>query len=237
MAKKRVKSNTLAGFWKNIKAVPLFEDGASLDPIPPETFAALEAIVNEVNASHVPSSMASALVAPYFDDRTETGLSFSLATAYTGHAPDEVPRPVSRVGEEEGVFEVDVVELLLFAGMFAEAAETVASGGDKDLDFKARRQTRFMSEITKLPEPYLTYLAILQEVAYANEIVSVEDREGKLHASDAGFYLSLLWAFKEFENFYLRTQNRHLRADYGMVWHEGEWIADVKRGKGYIDNE
>jgi len=237
MAKKRVKSNTLAGFWKNIKAVPLMGDGASLNPLPPEALAALEAVVDEVNASHVPSSMVSALVEPYFDERTKTGLSFSLASAYPERASDDVARPVSKVEDEEGVFKMDVVELLLFARMFVDAADAVASEEDRDMDFKARRQVRFMNEITKLPEPYLAYLAILQEVAYANEIVSVEDREGKLHASDAGFYLSLLWAFKEFENFYLRTQNRHLRADYGVVWHEGEWVADVKRGKGYIDNE
>jgi hypothetical protein len=237
MAKRRVKSNTLAGFWKNIKAIPLFEEGFSVNPLDSEAVAALDVIMEEVNASNIPSSMVGALVAPYFDERAKTALEFAFAAGYEVPGPEDAVRPVVRTGDEDGVFSVDPVQLLFFAKMFSDATNAGANEDGEEMDFKKRRQTRFMSQITKLPEPYLVYLAILQEVAYANEIVSVEDRDGKLHASDAGFYLSLLWAFKEFEHFYLRTQNRHLRADYGVVWHEGEWVADVKRGKGYINNE
>jgi hypothetical protein len=91
-----------------------------------------------------------------------------------------------------------------------------------------------MKELAKLPDPYCIYLAVLQEIAYCNDIVSVEDREGNFHKSDAGYYLALLWAFKEFETFYLRAQNRSLRADYSIIWHEGQWVQDSVRGRGYV---
>ena len=230
MAKRRIKSNTLAGFWKNIKTITLDDKGLVSD----ESLDHLNQVVAEVNASSIPTALTSALLAPYFDDRTQTGIRFQVCPELFSLPDKEAVRPVSRVGDEGGVFDVDALGLLLFANMFSPDAN---SAKGVDLDFKQRRQSSFLLELAKLPEPYLVYLAILQEIAYVNEIVSVEDREGLLHASDAGFYLSLLWAFKEFEGFYLKTQNRYLRADYCVLWHEGEWIADVKRGKGYIDNE
>ena len=230
MAKRRVKSNTLAGFWKNIKTISI-DDKSRL---PDESLEILELAVEEVNSSPIPASMTMALVTPYFGERTETGIRFQVRPDLFQLMDVGTVRPVSRVGDEGGVFDVDALGLVLFSQMFSPERNPTEG---LDLDFKQRRQSHFMMQLAKLPEPYLVYLAILQEVAYVNEIVSVEDREGRLHSSDAGFYLSLLWAFKEFEAFYLRTQNRYLRADYGIVWHEGEWIADVKRGKGYIDNE
>ncbi len=230
MAKRRLKSNTLAGFWKNIKTVSITDEAF----VSPDSLAFLQQVVDEVNSSSVPSSMAAALVVPYFDDKTKSEIRFGVRPERFSLLSGEIVRPVSKVDGEDSVFDVDAVGLLLFAEMFSSGARSAEEIG---LDFKQRRQARFMMELAKLPEPYLVYLAILQEVAYVNEIVSVEDREGRLHSSDAGFYLSLLWAFKEFEAFYLKTQNRYLRADYCVVWHEGEWIADVKRGKGYIDNE
>jgi len=236
MAKRRVKSNTLGGFWQNIKAVPLEETAFGLKPADDAAAEALENITSEVNASSVPASMTLALVEPYFGDRDEKGVEFVVTSGDAVVEADEIVRPVSRVGDEGGVFKIDVLGLLRFARMFAKAAEVAKDGFDDDVDFRTRRQTRFLLELTKLPDSYLIYLALLQEVAYANEVVSVEDREGKLHDSEVGFYLSLLWAFKEFERFYLYTQNRHLRADYGIVWHEGEWVAETARGRGYVEN-
>ena len=94
------------------------------------------------------------------------------------------------------------------------------------------RLISFMQAISKLPAPYFIYVAVLQEVAVSNDIVSIENRDGGYTKSDVSSYLSLLWAFKEFERFYLRIQHRSLRADYAVIWHEGEWVQE-RRTRGY----
>ena len=233
MAKRKPKAYTLAVFWKNINTVvPKYLDKS--DNSSDELYEKVQAVVDEVNASTIPKSIGDLFVEPYLDD-PNMNVKFVVDPLAL---QDEFSRPVKyKAGEERNSpswLLVDVVGLFRYAKAFKNAEAEFKKDADSEMDFKDKRQFSFMKELLKLPPPYLVYLAVLQELAYCNDIVSVEDREGNFHKSDAGFYLSLLWAFKEFETFYLRAQNRSLRADYGIIWHEGEWVQDSKRSRGYV---
>ena len=237
MAKRKTKKNqpyTLASYWAKIKSFApkiLNEDDMDRDALLSE----LTDIVDEVNASSIPKSIGDWFVSPHIEE-DKFSVVFSLpdvlqpsemdkAVTYTSFDVEEVPRPKSTIV-------IDSIALY----RFIDAIQNVDSAPENldELSFSAKRQLAFMKEVSKLPEPYFIYLAVLQELAFCNDIVSVEDRDGNFHESDAGFYLSLLWAFKEFEVFYLRVQNRSLRADCGIIWHEGDWVEDSRRTRGYV---
>jgi len=232
MAKRKTNSYTLAGFWKNINTVaPKCLNGAKTER--KKSLSDLTKIVDEVNSSPIPGSIGDLFVKPYL----EADHFFVNFVASPEIPSEEIHNPVSCEKEEDleskPVVSIDSLSLFNYVDSFRIARERIEQD-EISSDFKEQRQNAFMNEISKLPDPYFIYLAVLQEVAYCNDVVSVEDREGNFHKSDAGFYLSLLWAFKEFEAFYLRAQNRNLRADYGIIWHEGEWVQDSKRSRGYV---
>lgn len=234
MAKRKTKTYTLAGFWKNINTVaPKCYNGAKTDR--KKSLSDLTKIVDEANASSIPSSIGDLFVKPYLE-ADKFCVNFTAPTKVPTEEEDNKPVTCEKEDDElanEPVVNIDSLGLFNYIGLFKTACE---NKDDEEIlaDFKDKRQNAFMNEISKLPDPYFVYLAVLQEVAYCNDVVSVEDREGNFHKSPSGFYLSLLWAFKEFEAFYLRAQNRSLRADYGIIWHEGEWVQDSKRSRGYV---
>lgn len=234
MAKRKTKSYTLAGFWKNINTVAPKCLNGSTKTERKKSLSELTKIVDEVNSSPIPGSIGDLFVKPYLE---EDNFSVNFIASPKVDSEKNSLNPVSYQKEEEEDHEpaVNIDSLGLFS--YVESFKTVVENFTEDqvdFDFKEKRQNAFMCEMSKLPDPYFVYLAVLQELAYFNDVVSVEDREGNFHKSDAGFYLSLLWAFKEFEAFYLRAQNRSLRADYGIIWHEGEWVQDSKRSRGYV---
>ena len=228
---KREKKASIGGLWKKIQRhLPRIINGDD-----PEKILAsqneLAEYVNKVNDSYIPDSITQNFLSLYFEDS-----QCSTVFVLLDESSDETTKtwPAS-FNSESSVLSLDVYAMYRYANKFAESAEKLeeelSSGAS---DFKTKRQLSFMSQMTKFPIPYLFYLSVLQEVAYRKEIVSVEDKEGLLHKSDVGFYLTLLWALKEFEVFYLKTQNRSLRSDYGVIWHEGEWIEDNSHGRGYV---
>ena len=232
---KKAKSYTLAGFWKNINSIaPKCLNVADFDE--KDSLSELTRIVEEVNMSPIPRSIGNLFVGPYLEE-DKFSVNFSLPETLQSV---EIDKPVSYISydveerpRKESTISINSLALFNYVESFKNIPERV----DEDLStaaFREKRQAAFMKEIAKLPDPYFVYLAVLQELAYCNDVVSVEDREGNFHESDASFYLSLLWAFKEFEVFYLRAQNRSLRADYGIIWHEGEWVQDSKRSRGYV---
>lgn len=261
MAKKKVKAVTLAGFWKNInKIAPAYIESES--KFTQKDCKAIKQIVNEVNNSPIPKSIASSFVNPYmhqddcqveFSSENPEGLG-SWAVKY--HEPIEPKPKIDILTEDEdenvvpalkefkeklktenikkapGKMFLDPIGLSRYVYKFKKAGKEIDSTPEIKDNFKEYRKASFMQEIAKMPEPYFIYIAVLQEIARHNDIVSIENRDGGYIKSDAAFYLSALWAFKEFEKFYLRIQHRHLRADYGIIWHEGEWVEDRKT-KGY----
>ena len=238
MAKRKTKKKkpyTLASYWGKIKSfAPKCLNEVDIDQ--KTLLEELTKIVDEVNASPIPGSIGELFVAPHIEEE-KFSVTFSLpevvkptdedkAVIYQSYDVEEVPRPDSTI-------EIDSIALYRFIYSIQNVPE-ISEEDALELSFSAKRQLAFMKEVSKLPEPYFVYLAVLQELAFCNDVVSVEDREGNFHQSDAGFYLSLLWAFKEFEVFYLRVQNRSLRADSGIIWHEGDWVEDSRRTRGYV---
>ena len=231
---KKTKPYTLASYWEKIKSFAS-KNLKDVDKDQDALMAELTEIVDEVNASSIPKSIGDWFVIPHLEEDKVT-VRFSLpkvvqlsernkVVKYRASDLESFPRP-------DPTIEIDSIALYQFIDTI-QNVEVDPEALD-ELSFSAKRQLAFMKEISKLPAPYFIYLAVLQELAFCNDIVSVEDREGNFHESDAGFYLSLLWAFKEFEAFYLRVQNRSLRADCGIIWHEGDWVEDSRRTRGYV---
>ncbi len=233
---KKTKPYTLASYWGKIKSfAPKCLKDVDMDQ--KALFAELTKIVEEVNASPIPQSIGNLFVAPHIEEGEEFSVTFSIpkelklkdddkAVIYQSFDVEEVPRQKSTI-------QINSLALYRFIYSIQNVPE-ISEEDALELTYSAKRQLAFMKEISKLPEPYFVYLAVLQELAFSNDVVSVEDRDGNFHQSDAGFYLSLLWAFKEFEVFYLKVQNRSLRADSGIIWHEGDWVEDTRRTRGYV---
>lgn len=232
MAKKKVKANTLVGFWQNInKIAPSFLDSKS--KITQKSIKEIQGLIEEVNSSPVPASIASGFVAPYMHkDQCQVEFSGETSTEFGSWAVKYNKDDEEEVKTTPKLY-IDPIGLHKYITDFKNAENRIDEEPELKKDFKEYRQISFMKAIAKMPEPYFIYIAVLQEIAKLNDIVSIENREGGYIKSDASFYLSVLWAFKEFERFYLRVQHRHLRADYGIIWHEGEWIEDRKT-KGYV---
>ena len=230
MSKRKKRPYTIAVFWKNINLhVPKYLNSSPDNRS--EFHNELDKIVEEVNASSIPSSIDELFVKPYIE---KTHSSVNFVCKYD-NAEDNGMHPCTLHSLDESetlTVTIDSIALYKYADSFKKAETSEAAS--PEADFAERRQALFMKELSKLPDPYYIYLAVLQEIAYSNDIVSVEDREGNFHKSDVGYYLSMLWAFKEFETFYLRAQNRSLRADYSIIWHEGQWVQDSVRGRGYV---
>jgi hypothetical protein len=106
----------------------------------------------------------------------------------------------------------------------------MASPSEED-DFEKRRMAAFNAEMVKLPGPYFMFIAILGNISMICQVFTAEKRGGK-KVVPAGLslesYFPLLWALKQFESFYRRVQNRDIRSDFGIIWHEGEWVDNKK---------
>jgi hypothetical protein len=229
MAKRELKVS-IGGFWKKIqKNLPRILKNED----PQKVLASeneLTEYLNKVNESYIPNSITQNFLDIYFEEG-ECSTIFLIPDDHD--AEKKKTRPAS-FNPESSVLTIDIYAMYHYATEISGAAKALEIERESSSsEFKKIRQLSFMAEIAKFPIPYLFYLSVLQEVAYQKEIVSVEDKEGMLHKSNIGFYLTLLWALKEFEVFYLKTQNRNLRSDYGVIWHEGEWIEDDAHGRGY----
>lgn len=225
MAKKKIKANTLAGFWRNINSVaPAYLESKKSEE--KNLSEEINIILQEVNKSSVPKSIANSFVKPYLQKEDCT-------VEFTGDPSHVFGKWTVQYDEENTKLLLDPIGIHKLISDFKNAHNRLENETDIKDDFKEYRQISFMAALSKLPEPYFIYIIVLQEIAQLNDIVSIENREGGYIKSDSSFYLSILWAFKEFERFYLRVQHRHLRSDYGIIWHEGEWIEDKKKTKGY----
>jgi len=64
----------------------------------------------------------------------------------------------------------------------------------------------------------------MREVADLKRITDVEKKGGEIEAAVGERYLQLLWAFKELEAFFKRTNGLDLRAEFGILWLESDWF-------------
>ncbi len=227
MAKKKSKpiKGTLAAFWEKINtAAPLYLQSPKAKV--KLHLKELNEIAEEFNSSPVPGSIAASFITPYVANND----SRVLLQIDADGSPLRPARHLNSDGSH--TMEIDPVGIYSYILSIKNAGNTISECPGISEDFKEFRMISFMHAISKLPSPYFFYIAVLQEIAVSNDIVSIENRDGGYTKSDASSYLSMLWAFKEFERFYLRIQHRSLRADYAVIWHEGEWVQE-RRTRGY----
>jgi hypothetical protein len=215
--KKKYKADNLTGLWKRLdEVVPLFlaakvrERKAIRDE--------LSALLVEANASTIPGAIAQSVVHPYLAEEGAFTVEFLPSDR------DGFGRLVVWVDRDEKRVGIDPVGLYMLREELLAAAGQLAATDAEDALFDRYRSLCLFREVAKLPQQYLIFIAVLREIAQAARIVSVEKRDGGYADSDSPVYLAMLWAFKEFEQFYQRNQHRDLRADYGIIWHEGQWV-------------
>lgn len=215
--KKKIKADSLTGLWKRLDEVmPLFVAAKVRDRAPHR--AELATIVVELNASSIPGAIAQSVVHPYLAETGEYLVEFGFAER------DHPGKTAVWVDAEKKQVGIDPAGLYLLRQELLAAEQQLAAANPDEDPFDRYRIIAFFREVGKLPRQYLIFLAVLREIAQAARIVSVETRDGGYTDSDSPIYLAMLWAFKEFEQFYQRSQHRDLRADYGIIWHEGQWI-------------
>ena len=230
MAKKKIKADSVVGFWKRLSTIfsEYLKDDSDLEEkvvCDEKQSEILKEILEEINASGVPHSIASSFILPYVHKD-------KIQFVFEQPGEEEMFGPAKYL-EEDSKMIFSPLDFLLFVKKVHSAEQHILDNMEIREDVKIHRQYAFMKELAKMPPPYLIYISILQEMAIANDVVSIEHRNGGYIKSEAAFYLSLLWAFKEFEQFYLRMQHRSFRADSGVIWHEGEWVEERKT-RGYV---
>ncbi len=92
-------------------------------------------------------------------------------------------------------------------------------------DFLRCRWLSFLVELGKLPSIYVMFMLVLQRVAYLLEIAHLEKRGGIVEVAEGENYHTMLWAFKELEQFASKTWGVEIRSHYGISWYESEWIT------------
>ncbi|HCE43615.1 MAG TPA: hypothetical protein DET40_08705 [Lentisphaeria bacterium] len=214
--RKSKKNNpaTLPGFWKSIKELaPVYLE--KYPKVAKKQKELMEIFLDEVNSSQIPSLVYENFILPYFREK-------EMKISFAGEEKGVLGKWSVKISSEQNILKIDPIGLYMFADEFAKAAEK-AKKAEKDGNFLKLRLFSFHKELLKLPEQYLLFLAVLKEVAIHSQIYAV-DSKGAFSNNEAAEYFSLLWALKQFEDFYLKVQIRNLRSDYGFIWHEGEWI-------------
>jgi hypothetical protein len=211
---KKNSPSTLPGFWKSLKELaPAYLE--KHPKVSKKQKDILKVFLDEVNASQIPSLIYENFVLPYFREK-------EMKVAFEGDEKGILGKWSVSINTEQNTVKIDPIGLYIFADEFAKAAEK-SKKADKDGNFLKLRLFSFHKELLKLPEQYFLFLAVLKELAIHTQIYAV-DSKGAFSNNDAAEYFSLLWALKQFEDFYLKVQIRNLRSDYGFIWHEGEWI-------------
>lgn len=215
------KANTLKGFWNRLNQLaPSYLE--ALPSVNKELLDKINSMLKEVNSSPLPKLIADNFIKPFFENE-------GITIFFSGDENGTFGNWVTRLIKEKNFLKIDPVGLHIFSRRLEET-ETKLSEIPDTTDFVKYRSFSLNKEIKKLPEEYLIFIAVLKEVAEVKQIAAVE--RGKDIPSDveedANSYLYILWALKQFEEFYRKVQNRNLRSEYGIVWHEGEWVEDMR---------
>ncbi len=220
-SKRKARANSLSGLWKRLhELAPPYLD--SLPKVEQNVDLDVGKLIKEVNSSQIPRIVEENFIRPYFE-KVEISVEFG---------PDDngvYGNFATRMDEENRRFTIDPIGLHKFSCKF-KLSDDSGKKREKRKAFPGYRWEAFLMEIEKLPEPYLLFIAVLREVALFKNVMRAENKNGTVYEQDKDRfqYHATLWALKQLEVFYLRIQNRNLRSDYGIVWHEGEWIEDTR---------
>ncbi len=206
--------STLTGFWNTVNELaPLYLE--KFPVVKKKMKDEMNAFINEVNLSPIPSLVYESFVHPYFREK-------QMKVIFSGDEKGVFGKFCIKIDAAENTVKIDPVGLYKFSIEFSEAAEKLKKI-DKDEDYLKCRLYSFRKELSKLPGQYLLFLAVLKEVVLDGKIYAVDSR-GAFSNEESSDYFSLLWALKQFEEFYLKVQIRNIRSDFALIWHEGDWI-------------
>jgi len=204
---------TLSSTWKQFERLHRqYEQSACSDQ---RKLAEIDELVGKVNNSRIVDALATLFILPYGLEEyrlqfaaSETGKLISWGT---------------RRDDEAHVIYVSVEGVFQFIRDCAEAVEVLKTPAARKT-FQHYRFQAYLAELGKLPSRYILFILILREVAEARKITDVEKKGGEIEVAEGKAYLQLLWAFKELEAFFRRTNGMDLRAEAGILWLESDWF-------------
>lgn len=211
-------ANTISGLWKHIiELAPCYLDSKSKNRA--KLLDKLKKMEKEANSSSIPNLIAENFVRPYLAGENE-----NITVYFDGLENGAFADWTVYFIKEEKKLKVNPLGLFLFSKIFKDT-DTKIKKTKENNDFAELRLTSFIKEVSKLPDQYMMFIGILKGIADTTQ-VCVSDNRNVAGLSDphTALYLSLLWAVKQFEDFYQKIQNRNIRSDYCIIWHEGEWI-------------
>ncbi len=218
--KTRQKSGSVNSFWKNLgDLVPDYLDHVSASK-KKQIHSEIKKIEENINKSAIPGFIAEHFVRPFIP--SENGI---INVLFSGEENGKFGTWIAQYQKELKTLRINSVGLFAYSEIYKNI-ETSLSAVNKEDHFTAYRFFSFAKEIAKLPEQYLIFIAILKSIAEVTGI-TISDARNASNSTDphTSSYLSTLWALKQFEEFYQKIQNRSVRADYHIIWHEGEWVS------------
>lgn len=212
-------ARTLASTWKNFERIIVGarrKKTTAVDPL-----VALKDLVEKVNQSRLSAALGDLFVHPY-PDMEEVSVSFRAPEDLS----DEEAPPTEYDEEAKHIF-IDPLGVYRFREKCREAGKLLKTP-EARASFMRYRLYAYLSELAKVPTHYIMIILLLRQVANAREITRVVRKGGTVEVisePDEREYMSMLWAYKELENFYLSSNGLSMRAEYGIHWHESDWIA------------
>ncbi len=213
-------AKSITGYWKLVnKLVSVYLEQASAAK-KKAAHLEIKKLEEEVNDSSIPEFISENFVSPYItNDRDK------IKVVFDGEEKKAYGKWIVAYDKETKILKINSVGLFDYS-LFIKVDDEKLPKLDRDEDFTQFRMHSFKKEVSKLPEQYLMFLAVLKGVADATAVCISDSRNASSNKMDehTSCYLSTLWALKQFEEFYQKFQNRSIRADYHLIWHEGEWI-------------
>ena len=202
---------TLASCWKQYeKLSSSYLDGQKdKDKI----LEKLCTLTNKTNADKIGDALFTLFVNPY--------VGICKSVEFTINMDEGIPGWQTQFEPETGTIKVHPLSVFRFIKEISHLRVPTLT----DDDFIRCRHLSFLSEMGKLTSTYILFLLVLQRVAYLLEIAHLEKRGGVVEVAEDEAYHTLLWAFKELENFLKKTYGLNIRAHYGISWYEAEWIT------------
>lgn len=205
---------TLTTTWKNFeKLIRQYEKSERTDA---KKVAAIDDLVEKTNDSRIVEALATLFVRPY---GVENG-----KLVFAGTENGEFPEWWTKSEEGESTIRINAMGVFGFLKEANASVERLATPEARK-SFQEYRYTAYMAQMSKLPPKFVLFLLIMREVAHLKRITDIEKKGGEIEAAAGEKYLQLLWAFKELEVFFKRTNGLDLRAEYGILWLESDWFV------------
>ena len=207
---------TLASTWKQFaKAVERYARAPRSTR--QKDAGVLSELVRKTNESPLVEALATLFVHPY------SGME-QARVRFVEAEEGGFPEWAALFHSDDNTILLNPVGVFRFHDECRAAAGTLATPEARE-SFSRYRYQAYLSELRKLPGQYILFLLVLQEVANARQVSRVEKKGGEIELAEDERYLNLLWAFKELEAFFLRTNGLNLRGEYAVLWYESDWIV------------